>query len=363
VTHPHHESTTPMPEGGVSPHGDAMRRTARIAVVVALSLVIAKLTAWWLSKSTALLASLTDSCLDLLASSLNAWAIQHALEPPDREHRFGHGKLESLAGLGQSVFVGVAAISVGYSAGLAVWSPEPLQRGPVAIAVMLLSIGATLWLVRLQRQTAELSGSVAIEADALHYVGDIAQNSAVLLGIGAATWLDWTWVDGAVGFAVALWILRSAVEIGRQSVDDLLDAELEDDTRAELAAIIAADPQVRGVHDLRTRRSGPSVLATVHIAVDAELTVRRAHRVAARVEHALLRRWPAGHFVLHVDPDDHEAEDPFGDLEGDDAVAQAMGSADVDDPSLQVREGERPGSPELATEPALAHTAEGQGRV
>lgn len=334
--------TTPL-------HAEAMRRTSRIAILVALTLVAAKALVWLRAPSASLLASAADSCLDVLASGLNAWAIQHALEPPDRQHRYGHGKLESLAGLGQAVFVAVAAGLVAWRSVLAILEPAPLEQGGAAIAVMIFSIALTLWLVALQRRTAAMSGSRALAADALHYTGDLAQNAAVLLGIGAATYLDWLWVDGAVGAAVSLWILRSAWEVGAQSVQDLLDAEADDETRAALIAIIAADPGVSGLHDLRTRRSGPTVHATVHIEVDAAVSLRKAHRIAARVEQALLAEHPAGHFVLHVDPDDHEVEDPFGDFEDSDPVHA---------PALHVDEGEGAGAAELPTVAAAADAAE-----
>jgi ferrous-iron efflux pump FieF len=301
---------------------DAMRQTSRAAVVVALALIAMKAAAWWLTGSVGVLASLADSGLDLLASSINVWAIHHALEPPDREHRFGHGKLESLAGLAQALLVASSALFVLVQGAGRVVAPVAVEHGTVAVAVMIVSIAATLWLVRLQRRTIEASASVAIAADALHYEGDIAMNLGVLVGIGGAVLLDLAWLDGVVAVLVALWIVKSAWEIGATALEGLLDAEIEDSSRAAIIEVAGADPRVTGVHDLRTRRSGPFLYASLHIEVDGNLSLRAAHRIVADVERALRRAFPAGHFLLHVDPDDHEPEDPFGDI-----AAQAAGAA------------------------------------
>ncbi len=302
-------------------NSDAMRGVARLAIAVAAGLLALKAVAFAMSGSASMLASLTDSGLDLLASSLNALAIHHALAPPDREHRFGHGKLESLAGLGQAALVATSASLVGHAAFLRILEPVEVRQGGLAVATMILSIVATVWLVRKQRAVAASSRSLAVAADALHYAGDVAMNAAVLLGIVAATQLGWTRVDGIVGFAVALWILRSAWEIGHESIQALLDAEADEPTRAAIVRAVCQDPRVRGVHDLRTRRVGSTIHATLHLEVDGGSSLRAAHRVAVAAETLLAEAFPQGVFHIHVDPDDHDAEDPFGD---GDVVASAV---------------------------------------
>lgn len=303
---------------------DAMRGVARLAIAVAAGLLALKSVAWALSGSTSMLASLTDSGLDLLASSVNALAIHHALAPPDREHRFGHGKLESLAGLGQAILVGVSATVVGRASVLRTLEPKEVTQGSLAVATMVVSIVATVWLVRRQRAVAQASGSLAVAADALHYAGDVAMNGAVLVGIVAATQFGWTRVDGAVGLGVALWILRSAWQIGHESVQALLDAEADEATRSAIVRTVCQDGRVRGVHDLRTRRVGSTIHATLHLEVDGASSLRAAHRVAVAAETLLAAAFPQGVFHIHVDPDDHDAEDPFGD--GDVVAAAAAES-------------------------------------
>ena len=290
-----------------------MRRATRAAIAVAAALLLLKAIGWWSSRSAALFASLTDSSLDLLASGLNAWAIARAMAPADREHRHGHGKLEALAALAQAVLITAAALTAAWQGWLAIREPQGIGPSGMAIAVMVVALVATVWLVRLQRQAAGATGSLAIAADSLHYSGDIGQNAGVLIGIAASVWLDLAFVDGAVGLLVALWIGRGAIAIGRSAVDQLLDSEADDETRAEVLRCLREQPGVRGVHDLRSRRSGPQLHATAHLAVDGEMTVKAAHELATAAEERLQAQFPGGHFVLHVDPDDLDREDPFGD--------------------------------------------------
>ncbi len=290
-----------------------MRRASREAIAVAGALLLLKSLGWWWSGSAALFASLTDSGLDLVASGLNAWAIARAVAPADREHRHGHGKLEALAALAQAALICVAALIAGWQGWLAIEEPSGMGPGGVAIAVMMASLLGTAWLVRRQRQVASATGSLAIAADSLHYSGDLGQNAAVLIGIAASVWLNLAFVDGAVGLLVAIWIGRGALTIGRTAVDQLLDSEADDATRAAVRTCLLEQPGVRGVHDIRSRRSGPQLHATAHLAVDGAMTVAAAHELASAAERRLLSRFPGGHFVLHVDPDDLDREDPFGD--------------------------------------------------
>ncbi len=291
-----------------------MRRASRAAIAVALGLVVLKGWAWHVTGAAAMLATLTDSALDLLASSVNAWAIHHALTPPDREHRYGHGKLECLAGLGQSLLVGSSAAVLLWHAAEQLGAPAQVNHGALGVAVSATAIVATLALVRLQRRAIAASRSVAIAADSLHYQGDIALNLGVMVGIAGASWGGLGWLDGGVTALVAVWIGKGALDIGRASLAGLLDAEVDDATRAELLATAAAHPRVTGVHDLRTRRSGPFLFATLHLELDGNLSLRKAHDIGQEVDQALRAAFPAGRFMLHVDPDDQPPEDPFGDL-------------------------------------------------
>lgn len=299
----------------------ALRRITRLAVLVAASLAIAKAVAWSFSGSPALLASATDSALDLLASGLNAWAFAHALAPADANHRFGHGKLESLAGLAQALLIVVSAALVAHHAWQRLAAPAAAPASALAIAVLVGATAATLALVRAQRRVAAASGSRLVAADALHYGGDVAMNIAALVGVAGSAWAGLHWLDPVMGLLIAAVIAWSAAQVARSAVEDLLDTEADAATRARVFDVVGADPDALGVHDLRTRLVGGALHANLHVVVDGDLTVREAHVVAERIEAALGAAFAGGDFVIHLDPDDHVPEDPYGD-----AVSLASGA-------------------------------------
>lgn len=279
-----------------------MQRAALAAVAVAAGLAVLKAIAWWWTDSVAMLASFTDSALDLLASGVNALAIRHALTPADREHRFGHGKAEAVAGLGQAVLIGASALFLAWQSVVHILAPEPLAAGALGLAVMAVSIAATLALTRYQGHVARASGSLAVAADRLHYAGDVAANVAVVLALGLSLWLGWLWADGAFGLVIAATLAWSAWSIVGQSFDQLIDRELPEDDRARIKRIAGAEPGVHGVHDLRTRASGGNIFIQVHLEMDADLPLAAAHDISDRVEDALLTAFPNADIMIHEDP-------------------------------------------------------------
>ena len=278
-------------------------RAASVASVsVALALVAVKVWAWIQTGSIALLGSLADSLLDLLASAMTLIAVRYALEPADREHRFGHGKLEAIAGLVQSLIIIGSASYVGYEAVNRFLSPEPVAAPLVGVIVMLLSLALTISLVLFQRFVVKQTGSVAISADALHYKGDVLTNVAVLVAIGASSWLGWHLADPVLGLLVAAVILASARMIVLQALDILLDRELPTDLRREIAGIAKGHQEVLGIHDLRTRSSGASEFIQFHLELKPELTLTQAHEICDEVESELLARFPQAEIIIHADP-------------------------------------------------------------
>ena len=163
-----------------------MRRATNFAVAAAALMIAAKLGAWLATDSVSLLSSLADSVMDVLASLINLFAVRHALQPADREHRFGHGKAEPLAGLGQAVFITASAIFLIVEAVGRIIEPEPIERAPVGIGVMVFAILVTTALVAYQRRVVRLTGSTAIKADSLHYASDILTNVGVIAALALA---------------------------------------------------------------------------------------------------------------------------------------------------------------------------------
>jgi ferrous-iron efflux pump FieF len=279
-----------------------MRWATYAAVVVASLLIIAKMSAWLGTGSVALLSTLIDSTLDLAASGLNLLAVRHALQPADHEHRFGHGKAEPLAGLAQSTFIiGSGLLVLGEGAHRLI-DPQPVTNGEGGIAVMVFSIVLTIGLVLFQRRVITKTGSMAINADALHYTGDLAMNVSVIIALTLTHWLGWTFIDPLCGLAIALFIMWGAGHIAWESFKVLMDQELPDDQRQAIKEICRANPQVRNVHDLRTRSSGVTSFIQLHLELDGELSLRQAHAIADEVEANIQAAFPNAEVIIHQDP-------------------------------------------------------------
>jgi len=298
-------SVLPAPETmGVVDEATArlLRRATVASVAVAAGLVIVKLGAWLLTDSVSLLSTLIDSLLDVAASFLNLLAVRHALAPPDREHRFGHGKAEPLAGLGQATFITGSAIFLLIEAGQRLFDPQPVVRPGLGIAVMVLSIVVTFGLTRFQRYVVKRTGSVAISADSLHYVGDLLTNVAVIVAIVLTSQFGWMYADPLLAIVIAVYILRMAWGISNGALDMLMDRELPDEERRRIKQVVLEHPGVIALHDLKTRTAGPTSFIQLHIEMDGELRLKEAHRIADEVEEALRAAFPNAEVVIHQDP-------------------------------------------------------------
>src|SRR5438445_4903664 len=238
-------------------HGPASERLRRIAtyasVAVAALLITVKFAAWLETGSVALLSSLVDALLDAVASFVNLVAVRHAMSPADREHRFGHGKAEPLAVLGQSAFItGSAMLLLAEAVRRLIW-PVSVENPRAGIVVMVFSIVVTIGLVSYQRHVVRRTGSIAISADELHYRSDVVLNVSVIAALFLGGALDMPILYPLLGAAIGFWIVYSAVRLARLSLFHLFDHELADDEREKIRAVAQSHPEVTAVHDLRNR--------------------------------------------------------------------------------------------------------------
>jgi ferrous-iron efflux pump FieF len=296
-----------MADGATLPVNDRHVRlrhwATNAAVVAAGTLIVVKAAAWFATGSVSVLSSLLDSLLDVAASVLNLIAVRHALTPADREHRFGHGKAEPLAGLGQAAFITGSALLLFGEAAQRLFSPPPIQHWDIGVAVMIFSMAVTIGLVRFQRYVVSETGSLAIGADELHYRGDILLNGSVILSLVLASQLGWRWADPVFGIAIAFWIVWSAWRIVRQSMTQLMDREFPDADRARVRKLAEAHPEVIAVHDIRTRVSGPTSFIQLHLEMDGRMTLARAHEVSDAVEASIREAFPTAEVMIHQDPE------------------------------------------------------------
>ncbi|KEY85770.1 cation diffusion facilitator family transporter [Pseudomonas sp. P1B16] len=282
-------------------HQRLLRLATRASLAVASILVLSKALAWWLSGSVSLLAGLTDSALDAVASFLNLLAVHYALRPADDDHRFGHGKAEALAGMAQALFIGVSAVLIGVQAVERLQTPQPLGDTTVGIAVMLLSLVLTIALLALQHKVIRLTGSTAVRADSLHYRSDLLLNGSILLAL-LLTQFGWSQLDALFGLGIAFYILWSALQIARESTAILMDKALPGEVGEQMAALVLAIPGVKGVHDLRTRVSGNQWFVQLHLELPGELALHEAHGLCVEASKVIRQRYPQADVMVHADP-------------------------------------------------------------
>jgi len=289
-------------QGRLERAGQLMRRAAIASVSVSLFLVAIKTFAYFASHSVAMLASLADSALDLFTASINLFAIRQALTPADAEHRFGHGKAEPLAGLAQGAFITASALFLVIQAVYRILAPEPIIHSIEAMIVMCIAIACAILLILYERRVVARTGSLAVEADQTHYLGDLATNVGVVLALVMSAYLGWTMADPIIAIAVAGIMLWSALGVGRGSFNQLMDRELPDEERARIRRIAESHDAVMNVHDLKTRAAGLSTFIQLHLALDPEMRLVEAHRVSDAVEQAILNAYPGAEVIIHQDP-------------------------------------------------------------
>lgn len=309
------------PRVGVTPIRETAALTRRItllSVATASILTAVKLAAWLAGGSVALLASLADSALDVAAALATFFAVRLAVTPPDKEHRFGHGKAEAFASLLQAGLVFASAALIAREAVVRLIHPEPVGAELWGVAVLMLSLVLTAGLIFLQGQVLARTSSVAVSGDRAHYAADLASNLAALIGIAAAAWLHEPRWDAGAGLFVALWLVWGAIQVLRDATNHLMDHELGDVEREAIVGAVLRDRRIHDVHELRTRASGPGIHIQMHINLDPELSLDDAHQILVAAERRVLAIFPAADLLIHADPEGRaEQHSAFGEEKRD----------------------------------------------
>lgn len=282
-------------------HARLLRLATRASVGVASILIIGKAIAWWFSGSVSMLAGLTDSLLDGVTSLLNLLAVHYALRPADDDHRYGHGKAESLAGMAQALFIADSAVLIAFQAYQRLQHPEPVGAPWLSIAVIVMSLVLTVALLAVQHRVIRETGSNAVRADSLHYRSDLLLNGSILLALVLAAF-GWHQVDAWFGLAIALYILWSAIQIARESFAVLMDEELPADVSQHMLELACSVPGVLGAHDLRTRISGNHWFVQLHLELPGELSLSVAHGISDQAADAIHQAYPRAEVLVHADP-------------------------------------------------------------
>lgn len=272
-----------------------------LSVAVASILTITKTLVLYLSGSPSVLASLTDSALDLLASVATLFAVRYARTPPDKEHPFGHGKAEAFSALFQAALVFASAAIILQECFRDLANPHPARASGLSLAVLVLSIALTAVLVWFQNRALRAENSVAVHGDRMHYLTDFATNIVAIIGVGLAA-LGMHLFDAIAGVLMAAWFVWGAVGVLREASGHLMDKALDDKDVAAIRRLTLEDARVLGVHDLRTRQAGPYVLIQMHVELDPLLTLDAAHRIIIAAENRLIEVYPNADIIIHPDP-------------------------------------------------------------
>ena len=282
----------------------SLNRSAALASIsVALLLVGLKAWAAWSTGSTAMLGSLADTVLDLVASLATLAGVWIAAQPADDNHRFGHGKAEALAAMFQVVLISISALTLAARAVQQLLGGTRTAAADEGIAVSAIAIGATLLLLAWQNHVIRKTGSLAIATDHLHYKSDLLLNLAVIAALVLDQYAGIAGADPLFGLAIAVWLGWGAYRASHAAIEQLMDHEWADDKKARFLEVVARHPELKGLHDLRTRTSGNHDFVQFHVWVDPAMTVLQAHRVMDDIEDKLLAEFPGIEILIHPDPE------------------------------------------------------------
>ena len=304
----------PMPFPTGSPFdqevaGAEKRRVANSSVAAALLLTTTKAIVGVLTGSLGLLSEALHSGLDLVAAAVTCFAVHASDKPADAEHAYGHGKIENLSALIETLLLFVTCGWIIHAAVKRLFfKPELVEATFWSFAVVGLSIIVDYSRSRALMRVAKRHNSQALEADALHFSTDIWSSAVVLLGLSLVAIGDLIGqgpmlqrADALAALGVAVIVLQVSWRLGRRTTDALLD-RAPDGLAAELAQCIVAVPGVAAIGKLRVREAGARMFVDVVIHVHGQMTVARGHAVSEVVEKAVLQRLPGADVVVHVEP-------------------------------------------------------------
>jgi ferrous-iron efflux pump FieF len=283
--------------------GRLNRSAAYASIAVALLLVLLKGWAAWATGSTAMLGSLADTALDLIASLVTLAGVWVAAKPEDAKHRFGHGKAEALSAMFQVTLISISAIGLAARAIEQYFAGGRTEAASEGIAVSVVAMVATALLLAWQRHVIRRTNSLAIATDHVHYQSDLLLNLAVIAALVLDQYAGIAGSDALLGLAIAAWLGWGAWGASQRAIDQLMDKEWPEEKRDRFIAVALRHPELLGMHDLRTRTSGNRDFVQFHVWVDPDMTVRDAHKVMDEVEVRLQTEFPEVEILIHPDPE------------------------------------------------------------
>jgi ferrous-iron efflux pump FieF len=301
--HSHHDIGHKINHGSTHPINPRYALLASAWALGTVGILIAiKTYAYYLSGSAAMLGTLTDSVVDLAVSMMLLFAVRLSLKPADKQHRFGHGKVEGIAALMQGAFMAGAGIFLIFESTDRLIKPQELTHHKLTIIVALIAIALSFIVVWVQKFVLKRAPSLAIEADHAHYKTDIFLNGGVILAVGVSYYGGPIWLDPAIALLIAAYFLSTAWDITGKSLDMLMDKELPDDVRIQIEKIVEINKNIHGMHDLRTRMSGMDIHISFDVELDPSLTLQQAHDIVRDLDDEILKYYPNAEIIIHMDP-------------------------------------------------------------
>jgi ferrous-iron efflux pump FieF len=287
----------------MSEHGRLTARAATASVSVACLLMVLKGYAAWATGSMAMLGSLADTVLDLVASLVTLFGVRVAALPADHDHRFGHGKAEALVALFQGVVIAASSVAILVEAIGRLSQRHGADNAEFGIGASLVAMALTAVLLGYQRKVIAATNSLAIRTDYVHYQSDLLLNIAVIAALALEQFAGLSGADPVFGIAIALWLLWGAWHSLREAVDQLMDKEWPEEKRRRFIEVAGRHPELKHLHDFRTRTSGSRDFAQFHMWIDPEMTIAKAHVVVEALEAVLEAEFPGTEILIHLDPE------------------------------------------------------------
>ena len=280
-----------------------LKKIAAISsILLAVLLCLLKTFAVVYTSSLAVFSSMVDSLSDILASLVTFFAVKISVKPATINYRYGYGKVEALSALFQSLFVAVSGFYILYDSVIRFWRPVELKQTGFGLAVMVFSLFATIGLVVFQQIVAKKTNSKAIAADSLHYKVDVLTNFSIIISLGFVQIWGIYSVDTFVAILIAVYLLWSAYDLGKDAVGLLLDKELDIGIREDVLEIVANHKINPKIHDLRTRDLGGVYMFEFHLELDGNLDLYTAHKYTDEVECLIRKKYPDAQIIIHQDP-------------------------------------------------------------
>lgn len=279
-----------------------MKIASVASIATALTLILLKLVTFFLTGSMAILSSLFDSIQDSMTSVVNFFAVKHASEPADKEHRFGHGKAQALGAMTQGFIIAAASVFLLKESIHRLMEPQPIAEIGLGIGITVFALIATFILITFQKFVIKKTNSLSIRADMAHYTGDIMMNVGVIVSMLMAYYLKWTFVDSLFGIMVAGYLLTVVYQILKEAVTVLMDTELSTSFRKKIKTMTLTFPEVKDIYQLKTRQSGDCIFVQFCVSLDKKLTLEQAHHITDKIETALKQKLPTVQVIIHPEP-------------------------------------------------------------